>query len=115
MAEILGTGAVLRSLRARSLKGKVKATAGVVFEAPYAVYVHEDLEAYHPHGEAKFLEKTARRKRAAIQAAIQAKLMRKRSVQEAAVAGAEVLLAETLPLVPIDTGYLYDSGKVVTE
>ena len=26
--------------------------------APYAVYVHEDLDAYHPTGEAKFLERT---------------------------------------------------------
>lgn len=24
--------------------------------APYAVYVHEDLEAFHPNGEAKFIE-----------------------------------------------------------
>jgi hypothetical protein len=26
--------------------------------APYAVYVHEDLEAHHPVGQAKFLEST---------------------------------------------------------
>lgn len=26
--------------------------------APYAVYVHENLEAYHPVGQAKFLEST---------------------------------------------------------
>lgn len=26
--------------------------------APYAIYVHENLEAIHPHGEAKFLEST---------------------------------------------------------
>ncbi len=25
-------------------------------QAPYAIYVHEDLEAYHPVGQAKFLE-----------------------------------------------------------
>jgi len=24
----------------------------------YAIYVHENLEAFHPHGEAKFLERT---------------------------------------------------------
>lgn len=28
--------------------------------APYAVYVHEDLDAYHPVGEAKFLESTVK-------------------------------------------------------
>jgi hypothetical protein len=26
--------------------------------APYAIYVHEDLEAHHPVGQAKFLEST---------------------------------------------------------
>jgi len=26
--------------------------------APYAVYVHEDLEVEHPHGQAKFIEST---------------------------------------------------------
>lgn len=26
------------------------------YEAPYAVYVHEILDNYHPNGEAKFLE-----------------------------------------------------------
>lgn len=28
--------------------------------APYAVYVHENLEAFHKHGQAKFLESTIR-------------------------------------------------------
>lgn len=28
--------------------------------APYAVHVHENLEAYHPNGQAKFLESTIR-------------------------------------------------------
>lgn len=27
---------------------------------PYAFYVHEDLEAFHPHGEAKFIERPIR-------------------------------------------------------
>jgi len=28
--------------------------------APYALIVHEDLEAHHPHGEAKFIERPLR-------------------------------------------------------
>lgn len=28
--------------------------------APYAVFVHENLEAFHSHGQAKFLESTVR-------------------------------------------------------
>ena len=30
--------------------------------APYAIYVHEDLSAHHPVGEAKYLEKPALKK-----------------------------------------------------
>lgn len=29
-------------------------------KAPYTIYVHEDLEALHPHGQAKFLESVIR-------------------------------------------------------
>jgi hypothetical protein len=32
----------------------------VGYSQGYAVYVHEDLEAYHPTGQAKFLETPAR-------------------------------------------------------
>ncbi len=40
------------------------ATAAVVYEAPYAVYVHENLEAFHqPPTQAKWLEETWRRYR----------------------------------------------------
>lgn len=28
----------------------------IAYDTPYAVYVHEDLEAYHPNGQAKFVE-----------------------------------------------------------
>lgn len=35
---------------------KVSITAGGP-EAPYTVYVHENLEAHHPHGEAKWMER----------------------------------------------------------
>lgn len=31
--------------------------ASVVYDAPHAVFVHEDLEAHHDQGSAKFLEK----------------------------------------------------------
>lgn len=38
---------------------EISATIGVGGPAaPYAVFVHEDLDAFHPVGEAKFLEST---------------------------------------------------------
>jgi hypothetical protein len=35
---------------------KNKTNYNIVFTAPYAIFVHERLDVYHPHGEAKFLE-----------------------------------------------------------
>lgn len=40
--------------------GKGSYSVIVGFETAYALYVHENLEAYHPIGQAKFLEQPAR-------------------------------------------------------
>ncbi len=68
------TGALKQSGRVFVGKGKTHVSANISYgggvrvsptkNAPsgivdYAVYVHEDLEAHHPQGEAKFLEKGA--------------------------------------------------------
>jgi hypothetical protein len=46
---------------------RFNAEASVVFDAPYAVYVHEDPDAYHePPTQYKFLETTVRRLRSDI-------------------------------------------------
>lgn len=42
----------------------------VAYQAEYAIHVHEDLEARHPTGEAKFLEKAVTRKQSEIVEAI---------------------------------------------
>lgn len=38
----------------------------IVYKEDYSVYVHEDLEARHPNGEAKFLEKAVNKSNRAI-------------------------------------------------
>lgn len=45
-------------------QGKLGVTIG--FSAAYAIYVHENLEAHHDTGQAKFLESALRDNRAAI-------------------------------------------------
>ena len=55
------TGALRSShtLETKRRGSEISATIGVGGPAaPYAVYVHEDLDAFHPVGEAKFLEST---------------------------------------------------------
>jgi len=49
-----GSGTVFRPERNGRTVSVTLAYGGVA--APYAIYVHEDLSAHHPNGEAKFLE-----------------------------------------------------------
>lgn len=55
------TGALRRSTRV-TVDGQGRETVGTIAvggpAAPYAVYVHENLSAHHPIGQAKFLEST---------------------------------------------------------
>ena len=125
-SEVEGFGALIESLtRARDRFGRYarQPKASVVYTAPYAVYVHEDLEMNHPihaggrdcGGEAKFLERPMREGRSMMARIIQRKLNLKRpkTLLEAMVAAAEWLLRASQRLVPVDTGALKESGKVV--
>ncbi len=47
-------------------------TIEVVFTAAYAIYVHENLEAHHSNGTAKFLENAARDKHEEVLTAVRA-------------------------------------------
>lgn len=87
----------------------------VVYTAPYAVYVHEDLTARHPRGgQAKYLEQPARRLATSgeYRRIIRAALAAGRTPQEAFRLCGVRLLAESQPLVPVDTGVLKSSGRV---
>lgn len=55
------TGNLRQSGTMQPLSIGMPATA-VFYTAEYAVFVHEDMEAYHPSGESKFLEKAVRSK-----------------------------------------------------
>lgn len=108
-----GVEKVNASLRARSLKGAKKATVNVAYETPYAVYVHEDLEANHPNGgQAKFLEEPFRANRNLLSAIVKRSLVRKRSLEDGLMEAGNLLLNLSIPLVPVDTGRLRDSGNV---
>ena len=84
----------------------------VGYEAPYAIFVHENLEANHPNGgQAKFLEEPARTERNAMARIIKNVARRKgNTIKDAIQAAADYLLSKSPPLVPVDTGSLYLSG-----
>ena len=116
MAEFtIDTSKVVAAMRAKSLQGRKTLSVKVGYSAPYAVYVHEDLNANHPNGgQAKYLSTPSRDPniRRQMRAAVKAKLLAKRSLEEGVIDAGNILLAASIPLVPVDTGFLVDSAWV---
>ena len=117
-AKIEGTDNVLRMLDRRLKKAEDDARIKVVvgYEAPYAIYVHENLEAYHkPPTQAKYLEQPSRERKKEILLEIRGALKEKKDFGEALMLGGQLLLKFSREIVPYDTGYLHDSGYVRLE
>jgi hypothetical protein len=57
------TGLLRKSARTEAEGAGFKTQVSVSFSSSYAIYVHEDLEANHEVGEAKFLERAAMEKK----------------------------------------------------
>lgn len=107
--DLKGKEKLKQQLKQRSLKGKKQLTVRFGYAAQYAIYVHEDLNAFHPIGNAKFLEGPLRRYRAQMAKIIKEKLLQKRSLEDALTAALEYLREKSQDEVPIDTGFLHDS------
>lgn len=104
---------ILAALEARMRKYAQPKTVEVTYSAPYAVFVHEDLTARHPHGgSAKFLETPARQHRDQMARIISGALVRGRTLDQALLEAGQFLLARSQEIVPVDTGLLKASGSV---
>lgn len=113
--EVMGADALRTALKARVEQAKRDGrTVGVVgYSAPYAVHVHEDLEAQHPNGgQAKFLEEPARTRRVEVGATVRRLVDAGATFEQAFRVALEQLLGWSRQLVPVDTGRLRDSGFV---
>lgn len=108
-----GEGKILMNLQALSTKGIGKAQADIIYDTPYAAKIHEDLEMYHSNGEAKFLEKAYRRNLASVKDYMKIIIRNKMDLKDAVKEGATIILRESNKLVPVDTGRLKESGKVI--
>ena len=82
----------------------------VGFTQKYAVYVHENLEAHHPVGQAKFLEQPARELAPELGRMIVENLKRRRSMSQALLLAGLRLQREAQLLCPVDTGALKGSA-----
>lgn len=88
------------------------ADAVVGYSAPYAVFVHEDLEAHHPVGEARFLSRALRAGAPFRRAFLADALRRGRSLYQAVRDWAYVLKRDSQARCPVNTGALRDSAFV---
>lgn len=113
MVELERTLNNLRGLAARAKKGDGACRVG--YSAPYAIFVHENLTAHHPIGQAKFLEQPARLLGDEISDVIIKSVMDGKLLKEAVKDGAVYLLKESQKLVPVQTGALRASGYVKEE
>jgi hypothetical protein len=113
-AQVEGLETLLKNLNDRKVKAYRDADADVAvgFTADYALPVHENLEAIHPNGIAKFLEIPARTMRPQMQEIVRKELARGRTLRQALLKAGEFLLRESQKRVPVLTGALRDSGYV---
>jgi len=86
----------------------------VTYTAFYAVWVHENLEAFHPGGgQAKYLEQPAREFRPdMIRIVRQVMSRRGGTLRQGLSRAGQFLLRKSKQIVPIDTGFLFSSGTV---
>jgi hypothetical protein len=101
--------------RLRNLRGKYRGQPRVVvgYSAGYAVYVHENLEAYHPVGQAKFLEAATRRYRREMGQTVRSRMRQGgATLREACLDAGRFLQAKAMELTPVDTGNLRASAFV---
>lgn len=96
------------------LKGRERKYDGpavrVGYTQVYAIYVHEDMEAHHPVGQAKYLEQPVRTMVSEISAVVNAALARGATLTQALLMGGLRLQRESQLLVPVDTGALKGSA-----
>lgn len=81
----------------------------------YAVFVHENLEAFHHVGKAKFLEDPARNKASDIANVIRDRFRQTGNMRQSLIVGGLLLQRESQKEVPIDTGNLRASAFTKAE
>lgn len=117
MVKIEGAEKVYEALRKlhEQTAQDAKSVVVVGFTQNYAVYVHENLEAYHHVGQAKFLETPLRVNRNDIATVITLGVQRTKSVLKGLLLGGLRLQREAQKLCPVDTGALKNSAFTCDE
>jgi uncharacterized membrane protein YdfJ with MMPL/SSD domain len=117
VAKVEGVQQVRAFLREREREAKEASgvTVAVGFSTGYAIYVHENLTAHHPVGQAKFLEEPARTMAAEIGRVVREAWAKTRDMGQALLMGGLRLQREAQIRCPVDTGALKNSAFTVIE
>ena len=111
MSEVLGFKPVLTALGGIATRlGASKVDVAVGYTANYSLSVHENLEAYHSNGQAKFLEQPARQLSKEIARIIKDLLGKRKSIEVALMTAGLFLQKQSQLLVPVRTGNLKNSA-----
>lgn len=111
MASVGNIGRLIAKLRQRRAIAKQAECVVVVgFTQNYALYVHENLQARHPVGQAKFLEQPARQLKNVLPRQVAAMLKSGYTLPQALIIAGMRLQREAQMLTPVDTGALRASA-----
>lgn len=112
MAKIENVKKVIAALRARAAKAQKDTNVSVVvgYTQSYAIYVHENLEAYHPVGQAKYLEQPARLLAPVLAQIVRDAMKQGKTLAQGLLLAGLRLQRESQLLVPVDTGALKNSA-----
>src|SRR5438445_698014 len=108
MAAVEGLEKVVAALKARAAKSIKDDNVSVVVgtSVAYAIFVHEDLEAHHPVGQAKFLEQPARELQPTLAMIVRQALQKGQTLAQALLLAGLRLQREAQLLTPVKTGNL---------
>lgn len=117
MAQLRGLNKLVSQLRGRAARARKDwdVAAAVGYTAAYAVRVHEDLEASHKTGQAKFLEQPFRELQDVLWRTVAVAVKAGKTPAQAFLLAGLRLLRDSQKLVPVLTGNLRASGFVRLE
>ncbi len=110
MAQVENIESLRAKLRALSRARDEKVTVLVGFTQSYAVFVHENLEAHHPVGQAKFLETPARILAPQLGNIVRDAVQGGNTLEQGLLLAGLRLQREAQLLTPVDTGALRASA-----
>lgn len=110
MVEISGFNSVIATLKELKRRAKGRVVVIVGYTAAYAVFVHENLDANHDVGQAKFLEEPARKLKSQLSQIVRVVYAQTGDLTKALLVAGLRLQRDSQLLVPIDTGNLKASA-----